>query len=261
MVEGALDPVLRDVVIIHRENDWADELPYALRSLKNLPHRKLWIVGHKPDWVTNVEHVPVADINPKWDDIQNKYLAFLTYRGDMTDEVVSMYDDIYILDGRYRHIDLPTYHWGTAERAFSGGKHPRRLKTENVQNRSLSTYRRTIVDAGTLLQANGIRKPLNYSLHVPFVFIRSKVPTDLWEKGMTLQWRTMGGNTSGRPSVELGGDVKVNRRVTLAQVLRRDTGFLSSLNSNFQRSGCKTLLRKLFPHPCEYEIDPSRRSP
>lgn len=251
--------VLRDVVIIHREGDWSEELPYALRSLRYLPHRKVWFIGYKPEWVTNVSHVPVADLPKKWDDIHNKYVAFLTYRGDMTAEVVQMYDDTYILDGRYKYDDLPTFHWGTAVRANTGGSSPRRLRTENMQNRSLSPYRRTIVEAGKLLEAHGVRNPRNYSLHVPFVFDRPKVPVH-WYAGDPidpvigpLQWKTMGGNTSGRPSVNVDGDVKVNRRVTLAQVLRLDTGFLSTLNSNFRSSGCLALLRHLYPKPCQYE--------
>lgn len=250
--------MLRDVVIIHKENDWDQELPYALRSLRNLPHRKVWFIGHKPAWTTNVEHLPVEDLPRKWEDIQNKYLAFINYRGDMTSEVVQMYDDTYILDGRYKHDPLPTFHWGTAAKAYTGGASPRRLRTENMQNRTLSTYRRTIVDAGRILQAHGVRKPLNYSLHVPFVFDRPKVPVH-WHDGEVLQWKTMAGNTSGRHSVELGGDVKVNRRIALAEVLRRDTGLLSSLNSNFRQSGCYGLLKHLFPEPCEYETDLSRR--
>jgi hypothetical protein len=248
---------VRDVVIIHRENDWAEELPFALRSLKNFPHRKVWFFGHKPDWVTNVEHVPVADVPRKWYDIHTKYVAFLTYQGDMTDEVVSMYDDTYFIDNRYMSRDLPSFHWGTAQRAFSGGLTRRRIATEDVNNRNLSVYRRTIVEAGKLLEGIGVEEPLNYSLHVPFVFVRSKVPVHLGHpidpgRG-PVQWRTMGGNTSGRLSTDLDGDVKVNHRVTLGDVLKRDTGFLSTLNQNFKQSGCKRLLQQLFPTPCEYE--------
>lgn len=243
--------MLRDVCIIHKRDDWTEELPFALRSLRNLPHRKVWFVGHKPDWVVNVEHLPVEDITPKWHDIQAKYLAFIGFQGDMTGEVVSMYDDTYILDGRHG-TDLPTFHWGTAKQAWTGGKNPARLKHENLENRALPTYRRSIFDSGRVLEEYGIEEPLNYSLHVPFVFDRPKVPTHLWDGGV-LNWKTMAGNTSGRESTDLGGDVKVNRRVTLADALSRDTGFLSSLNSNFRASGVKRFLRSLFPEPCRYE--------
>lgn len=235
-METAVTP-LRDVVFIHKQNDWTGELPYALRSLANYPHRKVWFFGHKPDWVTNVEHVHVPDLPKKWDDIQNKYLAFLRFKGDMTDEVISMYDDVYFLDDRWAGQDLPTFHWGTTDsRARSG-----------------SVYRDTITGAGELLKQHGIARPLNYALHVPFVFIRSKAPTHWYKGGDPVQWRTMAGNTSGRPSVDLGGDVKVNRRTTLDEALSRDTGFLSTWNGNLVSSGARCLLRELFPSASPYE--------
>lgn len=249
-------PPVRDVVIIHKRNDWAQELPFALRSLQNLPHRKVWIFGHKPDWVVNVEHVPVDDLPEKWADIANKYRAFLSYDGDMTDEVVSMYDDTYVLDDRYEHKDIPTYHWGTAVRAYTGGMDPLRLRRENLRSRRLSPYRSTIVEAGRILEANGVAKPLNYALHVPFVFVRSKVPIEWADQALSpLHWRPIGGNTSGRKSIDLGGDVKTNRRTRLRQILERDTGFLSTANDTFTSSGAKALLSKLFPTPGMYERD------
>lgn len=248
----------RDVVFIHKRNDWALEFPFALRSLKNLPHRKVWVFGTKPDWMTGVEHVPLSDHPAKWIDIHNKYVSFLTYQGDMTDEVVSMYDDTYILDDRYKHSDLPTFHWGTAEQAFTGGIPRHRLGAERLDRRRLTDYRRTIVEAGRLLEAHGIETPLNYALHVPFVFIRSKVPVGWYGEGINretgpVQWRTMGGNTSGRPSTDLDGDVKVNRRVGLDEALSRDVGLLSTLNTNFRQSGAEAFLQELFPDPSPYE--------
>jgi hypothetical protein len=246
---------LRDVVFIHKEDDWVEELPYALRSLQNIRYRKVWFVGHQPEWVTGVEHLHVPDLPKKWEDIQNKYLAFITYQGDMTEEVVAMYDDTYFLDDRYKDTDLPTFHWGTAQQAFSGGQDIRRLRREDPEKRELSPFRQSIVDAGRVCEANGVLQPLNYALHVPFVFRRPLVPVDWFHDSefKVVQWKTMAGNTSGRESVDLGGDVKVNRRVSINQVMARKTGLLSTLNTNFRQSGCRGLLRKLFPDPSPYE--------
>lgn len=33
------------------------ELRYSLRSLRNVPHGRVWIFGDCPDWVTNVNLV------------------------------------------------------------------------------------------------------------------------------------------------------------------------------------------------------------
>lgn len=238
---------LRDVVFIHKKNDWKEELPYALRSLMNIPHRKVWFFGYKPVWVRNVEYVPMVDLPRKWWDIHNKYRAFIEYAGDdMTNEVIHMYDDVYFLDDRYSDGNIPTFHWGTTDsRAVPRG------------SRSW-VYRQTIVQAGNYLKANGVENPLNYALHVPFVFYRDRVPTS-WvpeppdEKVGPVSWRTIAGNTSGVESIELGGDVKVNSQRTLAEALAFDTGFLSTWNENFKSSGAMDFVRRLFPLKCKYE--------
>src|SRR5678816_4125145 len=36
-----------------------EELRYALRSLVNVPHGKVWVYGGEPRWLVNAVHVPV----------------------------------------------------------------------------------------------------------------------------------------------------------------------------------------------------------
>jgi hypothetical protein len=39
-----------------------EELRYSLRSVQKwVPHERVWLVGCKPEWVQNVQHVPVED--------------------------------------------------------------------------------------------------------------------------------------------------------------------------------------------------------
>lgn len=47
-----------DVVYYVRPGERNEELRYSLRSLQNMPHERVWLVGHKPAWVTGVEHIP-----------------------------------------------------------------------------------------------------------------------------------------------------------------------------------------------------------
>ena len=46
-----------DAVYYVRPGDRNDELRYSLRSLANLPHDRVWIVGHTPPWVTGIESI------------------------------------------------------------------------------------------------------------------------------------------------------------------------------------------------------------
>ena len=47
--------------VIKSVNDNA-ELRFSLRSLKNIEHGNVYIVGYKPLWVKNVIHLPYNDI-------------------------------------------------------------------------------------------------------------------------------------------------------------------------------------------------------
>lgn len=49
-----------DIVYLIGPNEHNDQLRYSLRSLVNLPHSRVWVVGHCPRWVTGVQYLPVA---------------------------------------------------------------------------------------------------------------------------------------------------------------------------------------------------------
>ncbi len=43
-----------DVVYVVRPGDKNEELRYSIRSvIANLPHRKVWIAGYKPTWLSD----------------------------------------------------------------------------------------------------------------------------------------------------------------------------------------------------------------
>ena len=60
------------LIKVDPEND-SEELRYSLRSLKNIPHQKVILVGEKPEWVTNVEFIPVAQTKTKHQSYARSY--------------------------------------------------------------------------------------------------------------------------------------------------------------------------------------------
>ena len=84
-----------DVVYFVRKGDQNEELRYSLRSLVNLPHRKVWIVGHTPAWVTGVESIPGNVFREKWwNVVDNLRLAALHVKAE---QFVVMNDDIFLM--------------------------------------------------------------------------------------------------------------------------------------------------------------------
>ncbi|MFF3129757.1 hypothetical protein ACFVRD_48125 [Streptomyces sp. NPDC057908] len=50
-----------DIVYVVRPWNQNEQLRYSLRTLANLPHRRVWIAGYCPTWVgPDVGRIPVA---------------------------------------------------------------------------------------------------------------------------------------------------------------------------------------------------------
>lgn len=84
------------------------ELRYCLRGierhLKN--YGNIYLVGEKPDFVTNVVHVPCPDVYPVPDyNIANKISAAFYNQPNITDDVLFFNDDHYLLSD----FDAPTF--------------------------------------------------------------------------------------------------------------------------------------------------------
>ncbi len=76
------------------------ELKYSLRSLRNIPHDKVFMVTPTlpdivdPDRVTHISHLPVHEL--KYEDLGEKW-KWLGTNTVMSDNVTYMDDDYYIL--------------------------------------------------------------------------------------------------------------------------------------------------------------------
>ena len=75
-----------DIVYVVGENERNESLKYSLRSLKNIPHDDVYIIGHKPAWVKNVKYVNrIQRVRNKFQNIFNtqsnkKYLSKINYK-------------------------------------------------------------------------------------------------------------------------------------------------------------------------------------
>lgn len=89
-----------DVVYVFRP--WPSdsiELRYSLRSLINIPHRNVYIVGALPNWINKdkVIHIPATDEdeNP-YKNVIRKYITICNTE-EISDNFILMNDDIYFL--------------------------------------------------------------------------------------------------------------------------------------------------------------------
>ena len=213
-----------DVVYYVRRGEQNEELRYSLRSLVNLPHERVWVVGYKPAWVTGVEHIAGnRKHSPHENAIDNLRLAC----EHLGERFIVFNDDFYVMEP----IDaVPSWHDG-----------PLAEKLAQVHG----AYRNHLRAAASLLPADAVA----WTLHIPLVVERDPLDAVLatLDGKVPPEWRTMYGNLTGATGTQ-HEDVKVRRR-------RDDVPagpFLSSSDGTFH--WLLRHLRQRFPVPGPYEV-------
>lgn len=232
-----------DILYVMKNGPHDDELRHSLRSVAaNVPHRRIWIVGHKPDWVRNVHHIPTNQSTGRRYKYRNvlKNLRAAAERPGLTERFVFFNDDFFVM----RSItELPNLNRGPLAdlevkyRKFRWGK-----------------YYQAIVRTGRMLRGAGWPEPVSYDLHMPMLMEKRKVRIALgWIEAQEpklppVLFRTVYGNlfeAGGKPV----GDVKIypgkpfDGRATI----------LSTDDESFAREPVGRYIRQQFPDPCRYE--------
>jgi hypothetical protein len=145
-----------DIVYLVKVNEKSNgnDLRYSLRSLKNIPHDKVVIVGEKPDWITNVTYIPVPQTDVKKANIENNLKAAI--QSDLvSDNFVLMNDDFYIMKPI---SEIPNYNFGLMLEVIA--MYDKRYPEG-------SDYMDTMKKQYSDLLMDGYERPLSYELHIP----------------------------------------------------------------------------------------------
>lgn len=223
-----------DVVYIVKPGDNNEELRYSLRSLVNLPHRKVWIVGYTPRWVTGVESIPGNIFSAaQWNVIDNLRLAAVNVPAD---RFVIMNDDIFPMQAP--ELDVPLYRGPLADQI----------------RRSAGWWRDSLEKTYAYLVSQGYDQPISYELHRPVVMERDKLLEIAklamsWQTPYPPQWRTLYGNlykVGGVPASD--GKIKSGSRKDW-----RSLPVLSTEDISFRVHEVGRVIRATFPQPSPYE--------
>lgn len=226
-----------DAVYFVRPGDNNEELRWSLRSLTNVPHRDVWIVGHKPPWVRNVGHLPVAAPGNRTKWLQAVVALTEACRsGEIPDRFQLWNDDFFAL----KPTTIPHWHKGPVEDYSRYG-------------RVATNWKAGMQETVNLLHSWGIDRVLDYELHVPMIIDKQLMAEALSRAALhglaALQRRTLYGNLH-----QIGG--------TLAD----DVGFgnqrgvpapgqvwVATNDNSFGTGEVGHHIRALFPDPSPYE--------
>ena len=130
-----------------------EELRYSMRSaIQNIEHNNVWVIGDKPDWYIG-NFIPVFQRpGQKYQNAKNN-LNKLIASDEISDDFVLMNDDFFTL----KPSKVGYYYSGTlAERI-----------ERNAKLSPNANYLEKIKTTKAMLEKEGIKNPLDYSLHIP----------------------------------------------------------------------------------------------
>lgn len=225
--------MLPDIVIPCRPGD-NEELRYALRSLKNIPHRDVWIIGGMPDWVRNVRFYEYPRSTTKYETTTQHVVTACTHP-EISDPFILMNDDFYVM---HPLRSLPILNRGTVARVIAD------YEQRGIQSSYVDGMRATLAR----LEQHGHKNPLSFELHVPLTVHKKPMLTalDMCTGIPVAHKRTAYAAVAGLKGRTVK-DVKVSE--TGATI---PTGaFLSSSDDTFDY--LRPTLEAAFPDPGPYE--------
>lgn len=236
------------LIKVDPEND-SEELRYSLRSLKNIPHQKVVIVGEKPEWATNVEFIPVAQTKTKHQNWSMSLSAAV--RSDrISDDFIMMNDDFFFMKKIHA---MPHLNMGDMKQV---------IDSYNARYPAGSEYIDKMTKLYAMLVENGRESPVSYELHVPVILNKQNVLDMYRDAGdrPLYQFRSYYGNYFNVEST-LMRDVKVFMDPLHNDPLYNENPekylasqtFLSTTGGSFKRGKPGDYIRKMFPEKSPYE--------
>lgn len=231
-----------DILYPLKEIDNNFELRYSLRSLKNLPHDRVFVCGYKPRWMTDdVIEIPVPQ-NPH----ETKYLRSVkNLMAAMKDERLSedfilMNDDFFVM---LPVKEVPVLHRG-----------PLNDMVNYYHSRfSNSPYTAGLIKTFHKLDQMGIDDALSYEVHAPMVFNKKKF-LEVLEMSLEMDGfgkRTLYGNIN-----KLGGELIQDVKFTNPRrAILDDMPFVSTDEGSFLYHQIGGYIRGRFTERSQYEQD------
>lgn len=227
--------------IVYAIKSWPSdciELRYSLRSLRNIPHGNVFIIGYKPERVRNIIHIPFRD-DPKYkakNVIEKIKLACQDPR--LSDTFVFMCDDFYI---RIPITDVP-YYW-----KWYISQHLQIRENMKKKWRSFFTFSCDVIRKTFKLTDK------DFENHFPFIYEKDKYlkMLDTYDFSTWNLYRSAYCKLYGIP-----GEYHRDCKLALSNYKKRDLSqftFFSSRNDFAKTEKFVMIMDRLFPDKSEYE--------
>lgn len=234
-----------DVVYVYKEVDDSEELKYSIRSVaKNWPHRKIWIVGDKPEWAND----NIGIINPmggfkaysRYQDVNNKLRA-VCKNHRVSDPFWFFNDDFFIME-EMDPAEFKTYYDGSLKQRHDDLK-------ESFTALKTWPYLRGFEFAEKALKTNGCKSFKNYETHVPILFCKKEIKEVVNVFPKAVCRRSIYMNFFHPNEGVQHEDVKKYEYTDMVEI---EDALLSTNNNSF-KGNVGDYIKKMFKEKCEYE--------
>jgi hypothetical protein len=238
------------VYVLGNGSKWNNnELRYSLRSVeKHFKHREVFIVGERPDWLQNINHINCQDTfaylnGGKFKNVIRKIRA-ACLDDRVSDSFVLMNDDFFFLEDKA--IIWP-YTNGTLQEMI-----------DSYYDKT-SQYYNALVRTMKFLQQAGIEEPKNFAVHYPIVYEKAKfleMTNDIDWLDKAYSWRTIYGNLYSAGHVDRQ-DTKISSTTELSDALfyqhQLHGDFLSISDNVALDPRFQNWIAERLPTPSKYE--------
>lgn len=161
----------------------------SLRTLeKNLPnHGDIWIVGHKPNWLTNVHHIPGNGHPGHWNRNVYRNVLAACEHPDVPDDFIITNDDVMVTQPV---TEIPIHYHSMLANQIAP-----------IKAKPTTWWHRSLIFTYNTLRAAGYENPISYELHIPLPVNKHNMAEALRKYADTVdhnnipvQWRTIYGN-------------------------------------------------------------------
>ena len=215
-----------------------EELRYSIRSVeKNAPVRNVWVVGGKPDWYTG-NFISTKPVGNAYENVRNN-LRHVLATPEISEDFVLMNDDFFII----KNVNSVSLYYGGL------------LNNRYAEHQELvgpNFYANFLRKTDKVLKQMGIKEPLNYELHTPMPFNKTKLAETIDQR---FSIRSFYANYHRLGGEDLVKDVKIYSHVrflSASSTLDNGTPFVSTEDGSFIQ--IKDYLENLFPDPSQYEL-------
>lgn len=236
------------VYVLGKGTAWSNnEIRFSLRSVeKNLKGvRKIWVIGEKPDFLKNVNHIPYPDelVNNADGNIIRKVLR-ACQEEKLTDDFLFINDDHLIMK-QVTASEIPPYQKGD-------------LAVLPKEFFEVNFWRLRLYRTRNILQLRGF-SALHFDCHCPIVFNKKRFPEVIslfdYAKNTGYTMKSLYGNVVHPDAPLMTGEKKILFRPYTMEDIKKRTAdcIFASFNDDGLTPALKEWLYDSFPKPSKYE--------